>query len=85
MLWERGTEVRRIDNPGKQGITTGQVRQRGSVDYYGVRWRDGSNDYVAQDQLEPLAAGLSDDPYAVLQSGRLGRSEDLRRSLTHVH
>lgn len=85
MLWERGTEVRRIDNPGKQGTTTGQVRQRGSVDYYGVRWRDGSNDYVAQDQLEPLAAALNDDPYAVLQSGRLGRSEDLRRSLTHVH
>jgi len=28
---------------------------------------------------------LNDDPYAVLQSGRLGRSEDLRRSLTHVH
>jgi SNF2 family DNA or RNA helicase len=85
MPWEKGTEVRRIDNPGKQGATTGQVRQRGSVSYYGVRWRDGSNDYVAEDQLETLTTALSDDPYAVLESGRLGRAEDLRRSLTHVH
>lgn len=85
MPWEKGTEVVRIDNPGKQGATTGQIRQRGAVAYYGVRWRDGSNDYVAEDQLEPLNSTLSNDPYVVLESGRLGRSEDLRRSLTHVH
>lgn len=85
MPWEKGTEVVRIDNPGKQGITTGQIRQRGDVAYYGVRWRDGSNDYVAEDQLEPLSTTLGNDPYVVLERGRLGRSEDLRRSLTHVH
>lgn len=85
MLREKGADVRRIDNPGKQGATTGQVRQRGSVNYYGIRWRDGSNDYVAEDQLEILHRALSNDPYAVLESCRLGRSEDLRRSLTHVH
>lgn len=85
MLWEKGTEVRRIDNPGKLGATTGQVRPRGSVNYYGVRWRDGTNDYVAEDQLELTATSHSDDPYAVIESGRFGRSEDLRRSLTHVH
>jgi superfamily II DNA or RNA helicase len=85
MPWEKGTDVRRIDNPGRQGATTGQVRQRGQVSYYGVRWRDGSNDYVAEDQLETLDTALSDDPYAVLESGQLGRAEDLRRSLTHVH
>jgi SNF2 family DNA or RNA helicase len=85
MQWEKGTEVWRIDNPGKQGATTGHVRQRGAVNYYGVRWRDGSNDYVAEDQLELLSTTLSSDPYAVLESGRLGRAEDLRRSLTHVH
>ena len=85
MQWEKGTEVRRIDNPGKQGTTTGQVRPRGSVSYFGIRWRDGSNDYVAEDQLEATSSGLSNDPYAVIESCRLGRAEDLRRSLTHVH
>ena len=85
MAWERGTEVRRVDNPGKLGATTGHVRPRGSVNYYGVRWRDGTNDYVAEDQLELTATAQSDDPYAVIESGRFGRSEDLRRSLTHVH
>ena len=85
MLWEKGTEVRRIDNPGKQGTTTGQVRPRRSDNYYGVRWRDGSSDYIAEDQLERIHCAISNDPYAVLESCRLGRSEDLRRSLTHVH
>jgi SNF2 family DNA or RNA helicase len=85
MPWEKGTEVRRVDNPGKLGETTGQVRSRGAVNYYGVRWRDGTNDYVAEDQLELTATAHSDDPYAVIESGRFGRSEDLRRSLTHVH
>ncbi len=85
MQWDKGTEVRRMDNPGKQGATTGLVRQRGLVNYYGIRWRDGSNDYVAEDQLEPLNGSQSNDPYVVIESGRLGRAEDLRRSLTHVH
>lgn len=85
MPWDKGTEVSRIDNPGKQGATTGQFRQRGAMAYHGVRWRDGSQDYVAEDQLAPLNTTLSRDPYVVLESGRLGRSEDLRRSLTHVH
>lgn len=85
MQWEKGTEVRRIDNPGKLGATTGQVRARGSISYYGVRWRDGTNDYVAGDQLELISTAQSDDPYGVIESGRFGRAEDLRRSLTHVH
>lgn len=85
MQWEKGTEVRRIDNPGKVGATTGQIRPRGSINYYGIRWRDGTSDYVAEDQLEAVSAAQNDDPYAVIESGRFGRSEDLRRSLTHVH
>lgn len=85
MTWEKGTEVRRADNPGKQGATTGQVRQRGDIHYYGVRWRDGTSDYVAEDQLELVSTARNDDPYAIIEGGRLGRAEDLRRSLTHVH
>lgn len=85
MQWQKGTEVRRIDNPGKNGVTTGQARPRGAMLYYGVRWQDGSHDYVAEDQLEPLTVFLSKDPYELIDAGRYGRSEDLRRSLTHVH
>ncbi|MFS0756514.1 SNF2-related protein [Noviherbaspirillum sp. 1P10PC] len=85
MQWEKGTEVRRLDNPGKTGVTTGQVRPRGELKYYGVRWQDGTNDYVAEDQLEEVSAILSKDPYQLIEAGRYGRSEDLRRSLTHVH
>jgi SNF2 family DNA or RNA helicase len=85
MKWERGTEVRRIDNPGKVGITNGQVRTRGSIDYFNVRWQDGTLDHVAEDQLEEMNVILSKDRFELIEMGRYGRSEDLRRSLTHVH
>lgn len=85
MQWEKGTEVRRIDNPGKTGTTTGQIRPRGILNYYGVKWQDGSNDYVAEDQLELVSSFISKDPYELIEQARYGRAEDLRRSLTHVH
>ncbi|WP_434661523.1 SNF2-related protein [Paraburkholderia sp. A3BS-1L] len=85
MTWERGTDVRRIDNPGKIGTTTGQIRNRGNVHYHGVRWQDGSLDYVAEDQLEGVCVIASKDRFELIETGRYGRSEDLRRSLTHVH
>ncbi len=85
MAWDKGAEIRRVDNPGKLGVTTGTIRQRGEVAYYGVRWQDGTNDYVAEDQLEAVAGRAGDDPYELIAAGRFGRSSDLRRSLTHVH
>ena len=85
MAWERGTAVRRLDNPGKTGVTTGQLRNRGDLSYCGVRWQDGSNDYVAKDQIEELNVIISKDRFELIEQGRYGRSEDLRRSLTHVH
>lgn len=85
MVWAKGVEVRRIDNPGKVGMTTGLVRNRGNVPYLAVRWQDGSQDYVAEDQLEELNIIISKDRFELIELGRYGRSEDLRRSLTHVH
>jgi SNF2 family DNA or RNA helicase len=85
MVWEKGTEVRRIDNPGKTGVTTGQTRERGAIAYLGVRWLDGTQDYVAEDQLEELHVIVSKDRFELIELGKYGRSADLRRSLTHVH
>ena len=85
MRWEQGSEVRRIDNPGKTGETTGKIRSRGGLDCYGVRWRDGTLDYVPEDQLEEMHLILSKDRFDLISDGRYGRAEDLRRSLTHVH
>jgi superfamily II DNA or RNA helicase len=86
MTWDRGTEVRRYDNPGKTGTTTGQARQRSSGLYVQVRWhQDGSTDYVAEDQIEQRDSGSLNDPYAVIEMGRFGRAADLRRNLTQVH
>lgn len=85
MAWEKGTEVRRIDNPGKTGVTTGLVRQRGVIAYLGVRWQDGTQDYVAEDQVEEIGVIISKDRFELIELGKYGRSADLRRNLTHVH
>ncbi|CAN7565399.1 SNF2-related protein [Variovorax sp. LjRoot178] len=86
MQWEKGTEVRRYDNPGKIGMTTGQTRQRASGLYVQVRWhQDGSTEYEAEDQIEGLDSVELQDQYAVLESGRFGRAADLRRNLTQAH
>jgi superfamily II DNA or RNA helicase len=85
MTWDKGKEVRHIDNPGKTGVTTGQIRLRGDVAYLGVRWQDGTSDYVAEDQLEELNVIVSKDRFELIELGRYGRAADLRRSLTHVH
>lgn len=85
MPWEKGTEVRRIDNPAKTGVTTGQVRQRGPLAYLAIRWQDGTLDYVAEDQIECLDVSASKDRFELIELGQYGRSADLRRSLTHVH
>lgn len=85
MKWEKGAAVRRIDNPAKTGETNGMARPRGGLLYYGIRWADGTTDYVAEDQLEPQDAIASKDRFELIEAGRYGRSDDLRRSLTHVH
>lgn len=85
MEWDKGTGVRRIDNPGKTGETTGAARDRGGILFLAVRWQDGTLDYVGEDQLERLDTAVSKDRFELIASGRYGRSEDFRRSLTHVH
>ena len=45
MNWDKGIEVRRLDNPGKVGSTTGQQRERSSGLYIQIKWhQDGSDD-----------------------------------------
>ncbi len=83
---EKGVEVRRIDNPGKTGATTGQKRERSSGLYIQVRWhQDGTTDYVAEDQVEPIDSVTLTDPYIAIESRKVGRSADFRRCLTQVH
>lgn len=84
MTFEKGVQVRRIDNPGKEGVVVGDPRNRENIRYFKISFNDGSVDYVAEDNLELLMNVDVRDPYAVLESGKFGRAENLRRSLTHV-
>jgi superfamily II DNA or RNA helicase len=86
MSWDKGIEVRRLDNPGKIGITTGQQRERPSGVYIQIKWhQDGSTDYVAEDQIERVEDSSLSDPYDAIAARKIGRSSDFRRSLTQIH
>lgn len=82
---EKGTQVRRKDNPGKVGTATGNQRPRNGMAYYSIRWHDGTTDYCSSELLETLAEDGDSDIYQQIDAGLYGRSEDLRRNLTHVH
>lgn len=82
---EKGTQVRRKDNPGKVGVATGNQRARNGVPYHSIRWHDGTTDYCSSDLLEVMADEGAADIYQQINEARFGRAEDLRRNLTHVH
>jgi superfamily II DNA or RNA helicase len=85
MNWEKGIEVRRLDNPGKVGSTTGQQRERSSGIVIQIKWHlDGSTDYVAEDQVERIDDSNLSDPYVAINAKKIGRSADFRRSLTQI-
>ena len=86
MNWDKGIEVRRLDNPGKVGATTGQQRERSSGLYIQIKWhQDGSTDYVAEDQVESVDNSNLSDPYNAINARKFGESSDFRRNLTQIH
>ena len=78
-----GDRVRLRSDPGRIGVLTGKSRERpAGVVRYQVVFPD-TTSWVPEDQIELLAEGPQ-GPIELLEAGRLGRSTDLRRALTHV-
>ena len=46
------TNVRHKNNPGRVGTLTGNKRERGTRIYYQVKYSDGTNDYIFENELE---------------------------------
>lgn len=80
-MFEPGTSVRVKSDPGRVGVLTNNSRQRGPIILHQVIFPDGPQ-YIPEDQLE--SADQIPDPLVLLEQGKLGRSADLRRNLTHV-
>jgi len=80
-MLEPGSSVRIKSDPGRVGVLTNKTRQRGSITLRQIVFPDGAQ-YIPEDQLEYDQEIL--DPLDLLKQGKLGRSGDLRRNLTHV-
>lgn len=86
MTIEAGTTVRSIDNPGREGVVTNTTPRRKPAGLYvQVKWADGGIDFVHDEEIECIENHDLQDPFALVDKGRYGRSGDLRRNLTYVH
>lgn len=77
-----GALVRIRTDPGRTGTTTGRNRTRPDHVVYQVRFPEGPS-YVPGYELE-LVNDESNDVYDLLEKGRFGGINDLRRNLTHI-
>lgn len=84
-MWEKGTEVRLLLNPGRTGRCTGNSRKRGQRLFVQVKFSDGTTDFVSENEIAHASEANLDDHYALIRQGAYGRATDLRRNLTYVH
>jgi len=73
-------QIRLSRNPGKRGITTGQIRRSGGKLQVLVSFGPGEKAYKSYDQLELCEE--SEELSDLLQAGKFGTPDDLRRILT---
>jgi len=84
--FDPGSQIRSVDNAARVGVVTNTpVRNLSSGTYYHIRWEDGDVDYAHEEELEPLNILNVQDPFSLVEQGRYGRVDDLRRNLTFVH
>lgn len=83
--WQAGRQVRLIHDPQRIGtLTDGICVPRRGRQVYRVRFNDRpAPDFIPEDQLEPLPDEPM-HPLDLLDRGRLGTPEALRRTLIHV-
>lgn len=77
---QSGIPVSQITNPGRRGITTGNVRKSGTRTYVEIEVGLNNRIFVEEDDLEPVITGVS--PSYLIQSKSFGRLGDLSRILT---
>jgi superfamily II DNA or RNA helicase len=73
-------QVRVRRNPGKRGVTTGQTRESAGRLLVLVNFGPNEKTYKPYDQLEPC--GEPEEIRDLLEAGRFGNPDDLRRILT---
>jgi superfamily II DNA or RNA helicase len=79
---ESGQPVRIKANPGRIGYITGRSLVRAGKPLIQIRFPDATQ-YFPENEIE-LVLERKEHPIDLLEQGRIGRTSDLRRLLTHV-
>ncbi len=82
MTFSAEQKVRLIHDPDRNGVITGQSRERAGVVKWQVRF-DQRLSWQNENELELIEEGVL-DPYVLIQQGRYGKVSQLRRNLTHI-
>ena len=74
-----GIRVCLRDNPGRQGVTTGEIKKVGSRLLLEIEFGPNDKQFKNFEIVEPVAS--SHDLFSLIKSGRFGNPADLRRVL----
>ena len=72
-----------MDDPGRRGRIVGRPRERSDGLIYRIQWNDGLSSWTPEYAFE-LIDSTDDDVFELLERGRFGRLNDLRRNLTFI-
>ena len=75
-------KVRLRHDPDRIGVITGQSRERAGLTKWQVRF-DQRLSWQNENELELIEVGVL-DPYVLVQQGKYGKANQLRRNLTHI-
>ena len=78
-----GIEVVSVDDPGRRGRIVGGPRSRTDATVYRIQWNDGLSGWTPEYAFERVDSA-DDDVFTLLDKGRFGRLNDLRRNLTFI-
>lgn len=77
-----GDRVRLVNDPGREGVLTGNKQKTGPIIRWQVEFPDGRHFYPEQ-QLQPAVASVSDDPIELIGARRFKGVDQLRGALTY--
>lgn len=80
--FEAGVQVRLISDPGREGILSGQTRDRRGVKMHFVHFPD-SPTWLREEALE-LLDSATNNTVSMLEKKQFGRLADYRRNLTSI-
>ena len=78
----QGREIRSTYDPSRRGRIVRGPRPRSDGEVYFIKWFDGAQSWTVEYEFEYVEEREDNDVFTLLENGKYGRINDLRRNLT---